>query len=421
MKPNSDNRGEKFVAGDMEKLVAYVVLSVSAYFVFRYGYVAMRTGSWLSYIVFAVLLGVAGRIAYRPLQVRINSALAPKDKNLEWDREVSSKFIAGAGVAVLGLMVVLLCIDLVVHKNANAADGGSFLGTFGDFFGGVINPFLSFITLIALAFTFGMQRLQLIDARNQADENKESADKAAELARLQAFETTFFHMLTLHHSTVEQLGFDSKSVLPEILCPNETPHANLLGKSSGRNVFAGVLATMDLGLYSQSNGDLSPVAIYEIIQKKHNYVLGHYFRHMYQILALIERAFPGPVVDRKTWRESAPKKYSNVLRAQLSANELILLYFNCSGTLVDKGEFRALVKKYELLEHLPLEYDREANQLSFHDYCFKVDVTEYLEENNGAWKASAFGENPSLLEALPRFPRPGINGDANCTVATMSC
>jgi len=401
--PKNDAQSERVGTSEIVRLALYLALSVGAYFVFRYGYVSMPKGTWLSYLAFVFLLVVAGATAYRPLQARISAALAPKDENLEWDRELSSKFIAGAGVSVIGVMVFLLCIDHVVHKNAGAGDGGSFLGTFGDFFGGVVNPLLSFITLVAIAFTFGMQRLQLIEARNQAIEQRGALQRGEHQSKLQAFEATFFQMLTLLHSTVEKLHYNSETVLPEILVPSEMPHANQLEVSEGRNVFAGVLATMELGWHSKVRPELQATEIYAVIQREHNYVLGHYFRHMYQILALIERTFPEQEKDPAEWRKSAPKKYSNVLRAQLSANELILLFFNCAGELVDKGQFRDLLKKYEFLEHLPISYDPTTNAIGIRDYDFRVDVKEYLEGTVGAWQAGAFGRNPQLLEALPRL------------------
>lgn len=48
---------------------------------------------------------------------------------------------------------------------------GGYLGTFGDFFGSVVNPILTFGTLVALAITILMQRVQLREAREDAKDS----------------------------------------------------------------------------------------------------------------------------------------------------------------------------------------------------------------------------------------------------------
>jgi hypothetical protein len=52
-----------------------------------------------------------------------------------------------------------------------------------------------------------------------------------------------------------------------------------------------------------------------------------------------------------------PATYTAIVRAQLSTSELQLLFYNCLGDMVDSGAFRDLVKRYRLLEHLPLVYE----------------------------------------------------------------
>lgn len=201
-----------------------------------------------------------------------------------------------------------------------------FLGTYGDFFGGIVNPVLTFGTLIALAITILMQRLQLRDARN---ENKANSLHAKE----QAFESTFFNLLSLHTENVKNLRFDE--------------HVSSDKKASeGRSVFASILAY--LGRNTQYA--FGRLAKYRSLQKKNNDILGHYFRHLYQILNHIENFKYGiNFVENKKFK----KRYANILRAQLSSHELVLLLLNCTEGTVDKGRFRYLVVKYEFLEHLP--------------------------------------------------------------------
>jgi len=127
-----------------------------------------------------------------------------------------------------------------------AADFGSFAGTFGDFFGGVLNPILTFGTLLALAITLLMQRTQLID-------EKVRADKSAQTSNLQTFETTFFNLLNLHNATVADLNLNPGSIMlpreeARVTAQRKTGEVPIISHThagaTGRSVFASVLYLM---------------------------------------------------------------------------------------------------------------------------------------------------------------------------------
>ena len=74
--------------------------------------------------------------------------------------------------------------------------------------------------------------------------------------------------------------------------------------------------------------------------------LVHTFGNLYNVVKFVDRSdFPR---DYKT-----KKFYTNLIRAQLSRDELGLLFYNC---LSDRGaKFKKLVEKYALLKYLPFE------------------------------------------------------------------
>ena len=74
--------------------------------------------------------------------------------------------------------------------------------------------------------------------------------------------------------------------------------------------------------------------------------IGHYFRHLYNTVKFVDQ--------HKFIKEFEDKKsYTNLIRAQLSSNELGLLFYNC---LSDRGaKFKCLVEKYALLEDMDFE------------------------------------------------------------------
>ena len=275
---------------------------------------------------------------------------------------------------------------------------GGFLGTYGDFFGGVLNPILTVGTLVGLGITMLQQRVQLRQARNEAKDT-------GKYAQIQAFESTFFNMVNLHVQNVQDLQFN-----PAVI---ETPPSHLLlgvarqsflgtgrlpvvpPSVKGRAVFAAVLRSTERG----ASIDHSQIEIYRKIQTQHNDVLGHYFRHLYQILDHIDRfSIDGTQVDIETRRQ-----YAKILRAQLSAHELVVLLMNCTKDMVDKGAFQILLKRYRFLEHLPVK--RTGYKLSAS--WFTRDTTslffQYLERDQSEpprWTSGAFGSNEETAEFL---------------------
>jgi hypothetical protein len=296
-------------------------------------------------------------------------------------------------------------------KSDFAADFGSFAGTFGDFFGGVLNPILTFGTLIGLAVTILMQRTQLLD-------EKQRADDTARVSNHQTFETTFFNLLNLHNATISDLHFVPSSVkLPSaesnpVPPKNDAPQDALDYEASiviGRAVFASVLDTMnqlskdpDAGNYL-NNLYFSLTGAYKLIQDKHNHVLGHYFRNLYQILAFVDRYITPIESEELDVEYLARKRYTNILRAQLSAHELSLLLFNCHAQMVDQGAFRSLLIEYQFLEHVPFKYSYLHHKLYIEGYDDPINpiVDQYLGSDDvGVSRSGAFGDNPAVFAFL---------------------
>jgi hypothetical protein len=257
------------------------------------------------------------------------------------------------------------------------------LGQVGDLFGGVNALFA------ALAFAgVGIAAYQQW--------------KSTQIAFKQSIETTFFSALELHHRIIDGLKFDRDRVLPakyddvkRMLVLSGRPEPDRQPAAYGREVFAEVLR----GISYVSTGPSTyktTIDNYELLQTEHNYVLGHYFRNLYQILKLIDR---DEALD-----PGGKQKYASVLRAQLSSDELAVLMVNCAGTMVDRGEFRVLLVRYRMLEHAPLKKDAS-------DYLHAGMKQRVVLADEGAMKQytaepqvpakpgryqGAFGSNPAV-------------------------
>jgi hypothetical protein len=199
-------------------------------------------------------------------------------------------------------------------------------GQFGDYVGGLLNPTFSFLALLALLATLGLQvrelRLSVRELANSAD----ALSKQNETLRQQTFEGTFFQSLRLHN---------------DIVATMEVLHLSLTGRACFpyylkelEGILESEAATKDLGRF---------VFHYDFFYREHQVVLGHYFRMLYNLVKLVHRA------------EGLEKRfYTNMVRAQLSSAELQLLFYNCLSSWGNM-KFKPLVEEYALLKTLPTD------------------------------------------------------------------
>ena len=69
-------------------------------------------------------------------------------------------------------------------------------------------------------------------------------------------------------------------------------------------------------------------------------VLGHYFRNLYNVLKYVKNS------DMENKRV-----YTNLVRAQLSSDELVLLFYDCLSAY-GKNKFKPIVEEFALLNNL---------------------------------------------------------------------
>lgn len=253
------------------------------------------------------------------------------------------------------------------------------LGEFGDFLGGVLNPILTFLMFIGLIITIVLQKTELALARIEFKRTADALNSQSLSSQQQVLETTFFNLLKIHSDIVESLKINQDSLSCWLTNKNAT----------GRSVF-----TVVVSLLYVENKPEETFNNYCSFQKSENHLLGHYFRNVYQILKFIaESDLP----------EKQKKHYSRLLRAQLSADELALLYFNCLCPSVDDGEFKNLVIKFKMLERLNLGKEDFMTHFSISGqavYTDKESLLSYIESDEGTITQSAFGSNPVAIREL---------------------
>ncbi|MDD2983737.1 MAG: putative phage abortive infection protein [Crocinitomicaceae bacterium] len=238
------------------------------------------------------------------------------------------------------------------------------LGTVGDWFGGLSGPLIGLSSFILVYLAF---RLQGEQNRQQQIE----FDKQNKILSLQRFESSFFQLLTFHNEIVQALWVDYNYVskreklkrkkeggkegeMEEYI--KETTEGE---QSDKREYFSTVYLMMQhnlkeinlksVGLSKEMKSSLSykeSVAIenYSTVYNKEQASLGHYFRHLYHIVKYIHKS------DLIT--DEQKKHYAALLRAQLSAYELVLLLYNCLVEDLGYPKFKYLVDKYDMLQNM---------------------------------------------------------------------
>lgn len=264
-----------------------------------------------------------------------------------------------------GLIILFIAIFLFLWQDNNFSFNSKIqsdkIGQFGDFIGGLIGSIWALAGVILFYIALKEQRSDFttnkkvlntqVHALNKQIEEFELQRKELEYTRevftqqrdtlkLQQFESTYFSMVNLHHEIVNSFNVEENSIsISHGRAPFEEKNTY-----KGRFAFSFLLdeITNELKneeLYKYSGKDLVDLA-YQTFYKKYQDNLGHYFRNLYNILKFIDKKNPG---DRFF--------YSNLLRAQLSSNELQLLFFNCISNYGKK--FKPLIEKYHFLQNIP--------------------------------------------------------------------
>lgn len=240
----------------------------------------------------------------------------------------------------IGAIAALLVGGFYWLKFGELEVSGEKWGQFGDFFGGTLNPIISFIGTVAIVITV---RLQIGQLRHMVSDSQSQATRG----NLVQFQSTFFQLLELQNQIVN----------------GATLATGIGGTLYGRDAFKLVLARLD-----NARGRLkeSPINLYERTYVQHQDLLAHYFRTFYHLLYFIDDS---DVEERQY--------YADLLRAQLSTSETTLLFYNgLSQWGIEKA--KPLIEKYGLLKTLPNRALLPAELVTIYDPA--AYRTGFLEE-----------------------------------------
>jgi hypothetical protein len=286
----------------------------------------------------------------------------------------SSMLLGGAGV-----LLVLLLVAVFWHFQFGGnlpwleikhPESAQYWGQIGDFFGGILNPLLSFLALIAVSLSLRSQTAELKSAREEAAKSLNAQNVQTKVYERQSFESVFFGLLELHSKNMESMRRKINGAAGLTFFTQEADIYNV------RSAF----------LSAESLDETSAVALVATeFMKANGERMAHYFGTLLELLdyvdsygrielkrrPLIEFTGPSPETQIR-------QRYARIVRAVLSSAELHLVFLYC--VTPDGEHLKPMVEKYSLLKNYDIK-----NSIS-------VEVKHFY------LKAKAFGSTPALLD-----------------------
>ncbi len=251
-------------------------------------------------------------------------------------------------------------------------------GTFGDKFG-AINALFSGLAFAGIIATILLQRRELfLQRKDIEDQNK--------TFRHQRFENSFFQLLSLHSKTISQLEVngrlqqDAFKYFTETLKSSShtfaafqpishlTPEqrhqikaTNALSQEMHSSLTVGEINTLTSSIekapgcvseYFDETYEFHQNLIKAAYLKTHeisNNGFSHYFRNLYHVYRFLDETENLTKVEKK--------RYSRIIRAQLSNEELLATLYNCLAPKTAHQEFGfpkmlRLVREYDILQNI---------------------------------------------------------------------
>ncbi len=331
-----------------------------------------------------------------------------------WDKHKWTIIIFG----LFGLILLILPWLLAKHYSGIVFSN---TGPIGDTIGGITAPFIGFFAAILVYLAFRAQ----IDANNNIQLQFEEQRKVDYRTN---FESTFFNLLNIHHDIVKNIDFEPHKIIENnndlinyfvnnrsgiediekqlLINSNKATLTsrdvfkyavtflyNLLETDLFSNKFADNIEMQgNLGrklgsdfnnlqqfwddtITTSQKTDITKFnTIFQYTYHRLSTDFGHYFRNLYRIIKMVdEKKFHADEVENFKIQYS----YTSIIRAQLSDDEIKLIFFNC---LFRNGlkKFKPLVEKYTLLKII----DTDNPVYGFYAKFYLETAIKKHDENN---------------------------------------
>ena len=248
--------------------------------------------------------------------------------------------------SLVALSIVIACISVGMYLNNfgnDLSEKQEVWGQFGDYIGGTLNPLFALTALLALIYTIVLQSKELRNSAIQLEKSAEALNNQNRVLENQNIEATFFKLLNVYSEIVKELHINSSDYDGfEFLAPYRATYDDrkcieMLCTALYEHHLSNVVS----GNYTVEEEEAVDIE-YRKFYSIYGSLIGHYFRTIYNIIKFI---------DRSNTDLSKKQLYVNLLRAQFSRHEFVLLFYNCLSSY-GRERMAPLVKKYNLLKHL---------------------------------------------------------------------
>lgn len=316
-------------------------------------------------------------------------------------QSVAAVFVAAAAL-LLGVLVGAGGVYWFGHSTEQLDRLGGFLaGTTGALWSAA-GLFLIFAAFLAQLRQSALQeeeirlnRLELRQTQVELRGQKEQLEAQSRTFKQQQFESTFFQLLALHHQIVNGIDRVEKPLtLAAVFKPSRPEPApeEFRGRDVFVRIFRDLKSTQKSFEEEYGPADLSVTVneIYKRVYTRNQSDLGHYFRNLYTLIKFVKNS---DVQDKHA--------YTNIVRAQLSTYELLLLFYNC---LSEHGreKFKPLIEEFHLLKNMPQERVLDGSHIEA--YSPSAFARPAVAQATYRGDASDKAARPLLPARVPRGP-----------------
>lgn len=224
-----------------------------------------------------------------------------------------------------------------IYKDWFANTWLSEMGVFGDSFG-ALNTLFSGLAFTGIIISIIIQSQELSETRKDINRQIREFESQTEVLKKQAFENTFFQMLTVFRSNLDISYINERN-------ENDDSMEVFTGRRMFNKILRKVRSMFFIRMKRKGYTPLKAIRfVYATIDSTHGESVGPYFRILYQMLRFI---------DESNMTHVEKKLYSNIVRSQISSHELCIAFF-CGLSVHGDGLLKMYLEKYEFFEHLEL-------------------------------------------------------------------
>lgn len=281
---------------------------------------------------------------------------------------------------VIGLITVTIFTSYFWWFREHPPGDPSSWGDFGDFIGGLMSPVVGIFTIILLVQTLNSQQEALKSQRKDAQESAQALSAQYRAIQIQSFEQTFFKWLDSYKQSLNDIQVTS----------SKDPEVKLNRLEAIQDVYSSIITVpkdvqnhFGSRLRDQTKWVTLPQKLIEKTYKSHvNRIEKIHQRRNNTNLTRSVRIIYGLLrwIDSSSALNHAPEQrqlYANIVRAQLSEEELRLLFFY--GLTPAGKKLSLYVNKLSILDN-------------FLSAKLSATVTTLLLSEGQPYTLSAFGD-----------------------------